>query len=349
MRRRSIVSALLFAGLFPTNDAFADYLNLSAGAMANPQTNISLSWDGIPGRNYHVKWKPSSSGTWGSITPVDETTPGLIVGSGSRWYYAVGGLTCNTKYDFEVKMVGRGWSSTKAPTGACPLPPGAECQIAASNLVYDTANNRVFFIATDKRVYNHWVKAGQWQLNALSYAANAANAASNLVYDTKNNRVFFIGTDNRVYNYWINGGQWQLDWLGPTANAASNLVYDTANNRVFFIGTDKRVWNYWWNNGWQLNALSYAANAANAASNLVYDTTNNRVFYIGTDKRVWNYWWSNGWQLNALSYAASAANAASNLAYDTTNNRVFYIGTDKRVYNYWLSGGQWQLNWLCID
>lgn len=277
---------------FVANPAVADYLNLSVGAVANPNTNRGLSWDGVSGATYKVGWKKSSATTWAELE-VDQAD--VTFGSDSRWYFVVGNLSCNTPYDFRVKRKGRGWRQAPSTTSACP---GAECLIATGNLVLNSSADHVFFIGSDKRVYNHWINSGKWQLDALGPAQIAAGG---LVLNSTGSNLFFVGTDKRVYNYWINSGKWQLDALGSAQVATAPLVLSASGSQVFFIGTDKRVYNYWINSGnWQLDWLGPAQVAAGG---LALNSSADHVFFIGTDKRVYNYWINAGkWQLDALCW-----------------------------------------------
>ena len=113
-------------------------------------------------------------------------------------------------------------SSAGAAGSAAGCPP-----IAARNLVVNSAADHVFFIGTDKRVYNHWWNGSTWKLNALDYSAAAAIATGNLVVNSTADHVFFIGTDKRVYNHWWNGSAWKLnalDYSAAAAIATGNLV-----------------------------------------------------------------------------------------------------------------------------
>jgi hypothetical protein len=281
-----------------TGPAVADYLDLSVGGGANPATNIYLSWNGYSGKTFKVEWRKASGGTWTKKT-VNEGD--VTVGSGYRWSYIVGNLSCQTKYDFRVKLEGRGWREQSVSTSGC----GTPCQIAAGNLVLSSSGDKVFFIGTDKRVYNHWWDGSKWRLNALDYSAPAAIAAGNLVLSSSGDKVFFIGIDKRVYNHWWDGTNWQLnalDYSAPAAIAAGNLVLSSSGDKVFFIGTDKRVYNHWWDGSkWRLNALDYSAPAAIAAGNLVRSSSGDKVFFIGIDKRVYNHWWDGSkWRLDWL-------------------------------------------------
>lgn len=116
MSRAFVILPVLFscALSLPSNSASAsDYLHLAAGAMANPQTNISLSWDGHgSGKTMKIKWKQSSSSSWGPIQTQSDCDE-------ARCSYIVGNLSCSTKYDFAVKMEGRWWKTASAWTAPC--------------------------------------------------------------------------------------------------------------------------------------------------------------------------------------------------------------------------------------
>jgi hypothetical protein len=115
----------------------------------------------------------------------------------------------------------------------------------------------VFFIGTDKRVYNFWWNPNKpgtkWQLDALDYNAKA-NAASNLVVNASGDHVFFIGTDERVYNFWWNpnkpGTQWQLDLLMSCTpqSGVRELIIDKFD-RLFYVANDRRVYSFYWSSG----------------------------------------------------------------------------------------------------
>jgi hypothetical protein len=318
----------------------SDYLNLSVGSTGNPGTQMGLSWDGVSGKTYKVQWKKSSGGPWDK-REVDAGTIGVTI-SNDRWSYVVGNLSCNTSYDFRVKMEGRGWKSKSAATSNCG---SAACQIAVGGLVLNSTASHVFFIGTDQRVYNHWWDGNTWQLGSLGPAQIAAGS---LVPNSTASHVFFIDTDKRVYNYWWNGNAWQLGSLGPAQIAAVSLfplVLNSAASHVFSIGTDQRVYNYWWNgNTWQLDWLGPAQIAAGNLVRLVPNSSADHVFFIGTDKRVYNYWW-NGTTFQ-LDWLGPAQIAAGNPVLNSSADHVFFIGSDKRVYNYWWNG-KWQLDWLC--
>jgi hypothetical protein len=153
----ALALAILTASVDP---ALADYLDLSADTVTNPATSVGLSWNGYSGKTFKVQWKKTSSGTWTKIT-VNEAD--VTVGSGYRWYYTVGNLSCGTSYDFRVKLEGRGWRDRSVTTKGC----GTPCQIAASNLVLDPSKDKVYFIGIDKRVYNHWWDGSKWRLDWL--------------------------------------------------------------------------------------------------------------------------------------------------------------------------------------
>ena len=131
---------IALALFFQANIALADYLNLSAASSTGTSTKIGLSWDGVSGRTYKMKWKKTSGGMLSWSSPIDIGESNVRVGngnSGNRWYYDVASLTCNTSYDFKVKMKGKSWESSSASTIGCGSTPcpnggwfdGANCQI----------------------------------------------------------------------------------------------------------------------------------------------------------------------------------------------------------------------------
>jgi hypothetical protein len=106
--------------------ANSDYLQLDATSQSH-KTQISLSWNGGIGGSFKVKWKKSSDDPFAWEKDKDVTSSDVTTGSGGRWYYTVGGLQCNTEYDFKVKLKGRGWRDATAKTQGCgslPCPKG---------------------------------------------------------------------------------------------------------------------------------------------------------------------------------------------------------------------------------
>ncbi|MBI1743572.1 hypothetical protein HYR54_10985 [Candidatus Acetothermia bacterium] len=126
---------------------------------------------------------------------------------------------------------------------------------AAGNLVLNAAGDHLFFIGTDKHVYNFWWNINKWQLDALD-PNQWPPAAGNLVLNAAGTNLFFRGIDKRIYNFWWNpnkpgGPNWQLDWLTPCAPLLGirDIVIDKFD-RLFYVANDRRVYTFYWSSGW---------------------------------------------------------------------------------------------------
>jgi hypothetical protein len=101
--------------------ALADYLELSGNPDTSlPKTHVALSWNGYDSsQTFIVKYKKSSQLLWKEKDKVTKSDPSLAIGNGGTWIYRIGGLECNTKYDFKVRMKGRGWRDVSVKTQGC--------------------------------------------------------------------------------------------------------------------------------------------------------------------------------------------------------------------------------------
>ncbi len=224
---------------------------------------------------------------------------------------------------------------------------------AASNLLIDAPNKKVFFVGTDGFVYNYyWDNALEWEIQPLTASQYVGIDASGGLYKDQWGRIFAIGVDGKAYNFYWQNNAWQFHALVSTQYALLNpvggLLVNSQGNQVFAIGIDGRVYNYYWaGSAWAFNWLNPNQYATIDARGKLAMAPDGKIFAIGTDGKVYNYYWTgSSWAFNWLNqnqYTTIDPRGGMLLEGD---GKVYAIGTDGKVYNYYWTGSSWAFNWL---
>jgi hypothetical protein len=271
-------------------------------------------------------------------------------------------------HEFDIAAGGI-WDDNDLTTLAGAVPPIPTSALAGYRL--DDDSKHVFFIGTDKHVYEFYFTAGTgWVYNDLTALARAVpprptTALAGHPLGGNSKHVFFIGTDNHVHELFIAGdGRWAdndltalaVGAVPPTpASALTSHRLSDNSQHVFFIGTDNHVHKLFIDGGsWadnDLTALAVGAVPPTPTTALTgyplspLSNESQHVFFIGTDSHVHELSIAGaGWHDNDLTALAGAVppTPTSDLTgyrLSDDSKHVFFIGTDDHVHELYFTAG----------
>jgi hypothetical protein len=360
----------------------------SAPIFVTPQVvSFPLTVDGGDSIAVPIRFEPTTRGfATATLTIVsnDPTGPAVVNVSGTAWPpLPVAGsalegfpLSNDSQHVFFIGTdmfvhelditAGAVWDDNDLTTMAGAVPPIPTSALAGFRL--SNNSKHVFFIGTDKHVYELYFTAGEgWVFNDLTALAGAvaptpSSALEGFRLGDDSKHVFFIGTDNHVHELFIAaGGRWDdndlttLAGAVPPAATSALVGFRLGDNskHVFFIGTDNHVHELFTASaGWADNDLTTLAGAVaptpgSALTGYPLSDNSQHVFFIGTDNQVHELFIAGaGWadnNLTTLAGAVAPTPGSALVGYPLSDNsqHVFFIGTDSHVHELFIAGAGW--------
>lgn len=280
---------------------------------------------------------------------------GVTTGSSARVYFVNA-----FSQVAELAQQPTGWQYTNL-TGSTTAPPPASATPLTAFTV-DGGKPRVYFVGTDRHVYELWFSGQSWAFNDLSGLASAPDAApdsplTGFALSGTYSRVYYVANDRHVHELAWNGAQWsQGDVSGP-ANAPNaqgsspmtGFVVSSNLGRVYYEGTNQHVIELWWDGQhWYSNDLNQQTGAPTVKgtagmAGFAVNGTLSHVYYVAAPDNHVNElrWDGQTWHASDLTRltGASVSVDPSALAAFTVN------GTDPRVYFYSGGGAPYELWW----
>jgi hypothetical protein len=304
------------------------------------------------------------SGTaWPPLPVAGSALEGYPLSNDSQHVFFIG----TDKFAHELDITaGEVWDDNDLTTLAGAVPPIPTSALAGFRL--SNNSKHVFFIGTDKHVYELYFTAGEgWVFNDLTALAGAvaptpSSALEGFRLGDDSKHVFFIGTDNHVHELFIAaGGRWDdndlttLAGAVPPAATSALVGFRLGDNskHVFFIGTDNHVHELFTASaGWADNDLTTLAGAVaptpgSALTGYPLSDNSQHVFFIGTDNQVHELFIAGaGWadnNLTTLAGAVAPTPGSALVGYPLSDNsqHVFFIGTDSHVHELFIAGAGW--------
>ena len=367
----------------------------SAPIFVTPQVvSFPLTVDGGESIAIPIRFQPTNRGSATATLTIfsdDPSSPAVVNVSGTAWPplpvagsaldgYRLSNDSQHVNYIGTDKHVhelyvtaGAAWVDNDLTEQAGAVPPTVTSALEGYRLSDDSQH--VFFIGTDKHVYELYVTAGAgWIYNDLTALAravppNPTTALDGYRLSDDSKHVNFIGTDNHVHELYIaRGGRWVDNDLTALAGAVPPVVTSALHGyrlsddseHVFFIGTDNHVHELYLTRGaaWVDNDLTTLAGAvpptpASALDGYRLSDDSKHVNFIGTDNHVHELYIHAGaaWVDNDLTSEAGAvpptpASALDGYRLSDDSQHVFFIGTDNHVHELYIVAGA---AWVDID
>lgn len=122
----------------------------------------------------------------------------------------------------------------------------------STHFAYNPTNHKLFFIGSDRLIYNSYYNGYAWITNKLTANAIQAKTDSEIIFNGSG-KVYFIGIDSRIHEYYWS--QTQYKWFEQLTSQNSSAIHGvqfgfTPGNLSYFNANGNLTILKWQNNSW---------------------------------------------------------------------------------------------------